>query len=90
MEALRVVEKVSTHASARDATLSIITLISHSFLFQLTRPRGTRLDRTKEAGHEDMFQLTRPRGTRRLMLLSSLVIWSFNSRVREGRDNNLY
>ena len=33
-------------------------------LFQLTRPRGTRLDCTRNLSHFSKFQLTRPRGTR--------------------------
>ena len=32
------------------------------------------------------FQLTRPRGARRYVLRIARVIYSFNSRAREGRD----
>ena len=56
-------EKVSIHASARDATsFSAPSLLS--FAFQSTRPRGTRhvLDDVYQEFAE--FQSTRPRGTR--------------------------
>ena len=56
--------EVSTHASAGDATILLLSLIS-ARRFQLTRPRGTRLSYGLTSGIENVFQLTRPRGTRR-------------------------
>ena len=54
---------VSTHASARDATETAACLPRYR-VFQLTRPRGTRLYAGDIFSLVDGFQLTRPRGTR--------------------------
>ena len=78
--------KVSTHASARDATILSHLLISVR-RFQLTRPRGTRLLGYIALYDICGFQLTRPRGTRRTYYSDPGQNRRFNSRVREGRDN---
>ena len=56
-------ERVSTHASARDATRRT-RCRRLTIGFQLTRPRGTRPKSTKSSNLYSTFQLTRPRGTR--------------------------
>ena len=55
-------------------------------MFQLTRPRGTRLRDFVNLRARNVFQLTRPRGTRHTTSGSETKIFSFNSRVRGGRD----
>ncbi len=54
---------VSTHASARDATLPAAAAIGAA-LFQPTRPRGTRRSNQLTTPPQNQFQPTRPRGTR--------------------------
>ena len=62
-------------------------VLSHLRLFQLTRPRGARLNEGDAACHEFKFQLTRPRGARLTVARSESRLSSFNSRAREGRDS---
>ena len=54
---------VSTHASAGDATV-LLRQVQRTPVFQLTRPRGTRLLSFEPVSGVILFQLTRPRGTR--------------------------
>ena len=59
----------------------------YDYEFQLTRPRGTRRERCSRWYTLYRFQLTRPRGTRQIFITILTRMESFNSRVREGRDN---
>ena len=67
----------------RDIHKVLYTLIT---MFQLTRPRGTRLRAGRLLAGYFQFQLTRPRGTRRAATPYRMA-YGFNSRVREGRDS---
>ncbi len=80
-----VIFRVSTHASAGDATQQQVLFLQEN-MFQLTRPRGTRRILNGAFSRDKMFQLTRPRGTRRSYLFKNIWISCFNSRVRGGRD----
>ena len=56
--------------------------------FQLTRPRGARRRYRGTARKAAKFQLTRPRGARLHLRVLPVLLVSFNSRAREGRDHH--
>ena len=62
--AVRMQAFVSIHASARDATQSLLDSYRIRLGFQSTRPRGTRPINLVLTGAFSKFQSTRPRGTR--------------------------
>ena len=78
--------RVSTHASARDATMRTAKPQSQSAVS--THASARDATHFGKGGFMTMeFQLTRPRGTRRSISISRGIPTSFNSRVREGRDD---
>ena len=52
--------------------------------FQLTRPRGTRLQTSSSAACQNVFQLTRPRGTRRCSQLQMALCTNVSTHASAG------
>ncbi len=57
-------------------------------MFQSTRPRGARRNRSFAVSAMPMFQSTRPRGARQIASIPATVAKSFNPRAHAGRDEN--
>ena len=73
----------------RGARLASASMFATPLPFQLTRPRGARQDSQAHAHGHNGFQLTRPRGARpQSRQGASARSARFNSRAREGRDDN--
>ena len=79
-------DAVSIHAPARGATLYISLRVRLISEFQFTRPRGARHEYWPEFAHLGVSIHAPARGATFLPLAKCIVISSFNSRAREGRD----
>ena len=85
-DSIYAVYRVSIHASARDATSRPDTGAAVLFVFQSTRPRGTRLSVPKVLISPSSFNPRVREGRDGPLQLKEHHEMSFNPRVREGRD----